>query len=103
MPAETYQRDALFAQRADLVGAAEIRKVDDEAAADDVRAGALQELDRRETGATRRDEIVHDDDVLALLHGVGMNLDAVLSIFQIVILTDHSVRQLALLAHRHEA
>ena len=41
--------------------------------------------------------------MLARLHRIGVNLHAVLAVFQIVILADHGVRQLALLAHRHEA
>ena len=63
MAFESDQRRHFLAERADLAGAAEFGKIDDEAAADDLRAGALQQFDRREAGAACRDQIVHDDDV----------------------------------------
>src|SRR6185312_5242457 len=96
MALERDQRRDLLAERADLVGAAELGQVDDEQAADHLGAGALEQLDRREAGAAGRDQIVDDDDMIAGLDRVGMDLDAVLAVFQIVVLAQHGVRQLAL-------
>ena len=54
-------------------------------------------------GAAGGDQIVHDDDGVAFLHRVGVDFDAVLAVFEIVILAQHAIGQLALLADRHEA
>ena len=53
MPLEGHQRRHFLAERADFVGAAEIGKIDDEAAADDFGAGALEQLDRGECRCRR--------------------------------------------------
>src|SRR5580700_1995904 len=58
MPLECDQCGDILADGADLVGAAELRQVDDEGTADHLRAGALEQLDGREAGTARGDQIV---------------------------------------------
>src|SRR5690349_15529973 len=75
-----------LAEGSDLVGASEFRQINHEAAADDFRPCALQQLNAGECGAAGGDEIVHHDDVLSLPNGVFVNLNAVGAVFERVIL-----------------
>ena len=70
MPFEADQRAHRHAELPDLLGAAQIRQVDDEAGRQHVGADLLQELDGGLRGAAGGDEIVDQDDALALKHAV---------------------------------
>ena len=62
-----------------------------------------QQLGRGVHGAAGRQQVVEDDHPLARLEGVGLDLDSVGAVFQIVGVTHGLARQLALLADHHES
>jgi hypothetical protein len=103
MTREADERRHFLAERADLVGSAEVGQIDDERATDNLGSGLFEKLDGGEAGASGGDEIVDDDDVLASLDGVLVDLDAVRAVFERVVLADDVPRQLALLSHGDEA
>ncbi len=72
-------------------------------APDDRAARAPHELRRRLRRAARCDQVVDDQDALALADRVLVHLDHVDTVFQRVLLADGLPRQLAFLADRHEA
>src|SRR5579871_1735707 len=103
MAFEGDEGDNLLAERAELVGAAEFGEIDHERTPDNPSTGAFQELDGGKAGAAGRDQIVDDEYVVAMLQRVGVDFDAVGSVFKCVILAQHLPGQLALLAHRNES
>ena len=60
-----HERQHSFAELLEARPPAEFRQVDDEAAADDIAAGALHQLDRRFRRAPGRDQIVDDEHIVA--------------------------------------
>src|SRR5882672_1470482 len=102
MPREADQSRDFFSQGPDFRGAAQFGEVDDETATEHFGACPLQKLDRGERGAAGRDQIIHHDNVVALVHCIFVNLDPVHAIFQRVILAQHLPRKLSLFAHRHK-
>src|ERR1700735_3316816 len=102
MPWKRDKRFDFLAQCAKLFSTAQIRKIDDQGAADNLCAGPLKKPDRREAGSARGDEVIDDKDMVAMLHGVCVYFHAVGSIFQRVILAQHLPGQFAFLAHRNE-
>src|SRR5271169_3623386 len=62
MPLEAYQRAHRHAELADLIGAAELGQIDDEAGGQDLGADALEEFHRCLGGAAGRDQVVDQDD-----------------------------------------
>ena len=66
VPLERDQRAHRHVELAQLVGAAELRQVDDEAGGEHLGAQLAQQLDRALGGAAGRDQVVHQDDALAL-------------------------------------
>ena len=86
-----------------FAAAAEIRQVDDEAGGDDVGADLAQQLDRRLRRAAGGDQIVDQDHLLAGRDAVLVHLHLVQPVFEAVGDAHRLVRQLALLADRHEA
>src|SRR5947209_5721981 len=78
-------------------------KFDDEDEAGNFAAQTLNQIDDRTRSAARRQQIVGDEDALAADDGVAVNLQNVLSVFEIVRDARHFGRQLLRFAHRHEA
>ena len=60
------------------------------------------QIDNKEC-LTGRDNVVHDNHLLARLDGIGLHLEEILTIFLVVGLGHTRTGQLALLAHRHKA
>jgi len=82
---------------------AEIRQVDHKACADGARAQPFNQFDGGNRGAAGGDQIVDDQNLFASRQRVFVDLDGVFTIFERVALLNRAPRQLALLAHRHEA
>ncbi len=72
-------------------------------AADDIAAGLADELDGRARRAPGGDQVVDQQDAVAGADGVGVDLDGVDAVFELIVLADGRPGQLALLADRHEA
>src|SRR6185312_10401371 len=103
MPLEAHQRAHRHAELADLVGAAEVRQVDDEAGGQDFGADALEQLHRRLGSTAGGDQVIDQDYTLALEHRILVHLHFVDAVFERIADGDALERQLALLADRHEA
>src|SRR5581483_1854680 len=103
MALEGHQHVRLDAEPCQLLHAAELGQVDDERGADDVAAGALDELGRRLGRPAGSDQVVDDEDALARPDGVIVHLDDVDAVLQRVFLADGLPGQLAFLAQGHEA
>ena len=103
MPLERDQRAHRHVELAQLVGAAEVGQIDDEAGGEHLGAELAQKLHRALRGAAGRDQVVDQDDAVALLHRVLVHLHLVEAVFQRIGDRHPLVRQLALLADRHEA
>src|SRR5580700_3618106 len=101
MPLEAHQRAHRHAELPDLLGAAEIRQIDDEAGRQNIGADLLEELAGRFRGAAGGDEIV--DHAHALKHRVLVHFHFVDAVFERIADAHPLERQLALLADRHEA
>src|ERR1041385_5296579 len=80
----------------------QVRQLDYEAALDDVRVHLLDERQRRERGATCREQLIEDDDARALRDAIDVRLDAVRAVFELVVVTDRCGGELARLADRYE-
>src|SRR5215471_5166972 len=103
MSLEPDQRAHRHVELAQLVGAAEIGKIDDETGGEHLRAELAQQLDRALRGAAGGDQVVHQDDAVALLHRILVHLHLVEAVLERIGDRDPLVRQLALLADRHES
>src|SRR5262245_42219112 len=103
VPFELAEHVHARAPLAQAPAAAEIGQVDDEAAADHLAAGLLDQVERGDGGAARRDQIVDEQDLLARRDGVGVDLDAVRAVLERVVLAERVPGELAALAHGHEA
>ena len=88
---------------AQLVGAAQFRKIDDKAGGQHLGAELAQEFDRAFRRAAGRDQVVDQNDALAFRDGILMHLHFVDAVFQRIADGDALERQLAFLADRHEA
>src|SRR5271155_4295288 len=64
VPFEGHERCHFLAESADFCGAAQLGQIDHEETAHDLRAGALEKLDRGISRAAGRDQIVDDDDIV---------------------------------------
>src|SRR3569833_2666809 len=102
MALERQQRVRANAVLAQHVNAAQIRQVDDERRTRHETARAADELCRGLRGAARGDQIVDDQDALAWLYRIFVDLDDVDAILQCILLTDRLPGQLALLADWNE-
>src|SRR5262249_3716420 len=91
------------AERANLVGATELGQVDDEARGKHLRALLLEKLYRAFGGTTGRDQVVDQNDLLALHHRVFVHLHFVEPVLQPTGAADALVRQLGLLADWDES
>src|SRR6185503_19219081 len=98
--AQRVHAQAAFAQPR---GAAEVGKVDDEAAANDVATRAFDQFHARERSAAGGDQVVDHEHALAAVDRVGVDLDAVGAVLEVVVDADRRVRELAGLAHGDEA
>src|SRR5262249_23050836 len=96
---EGMRADAVAAQQ---VHPADIGEVDEERRAGDKPPGTGDELRRCLRRAAGGDESIDDEDALARLDGVLVDLDDVDAIFERVLLADGLPRQLALLADGDE-
>src|SRR5215813_15081046 len=103
MALEGNERAHRDVELADLVGPAELRQVDDEAGRQHLGAELAQQPDGPLRGAAGRDQVVDQDDALALGDRVLVHLHLVEAVFERIGDRDPLVRQLALLADRHEA
>ena len=102
MSLEFNQHVAFDAVGFDLGFTADFRQVDDKRCTDDLAAGLTHQLDRRFRGAACRNEIVNDEDALALLDGILVDLDGINAVFKRVVLSNGLARQLTLFADRYE-
>ncbi len=103
MPAERHQRSYRHIHRAQLVRAAEIRQIDNEARGDNVGADLPQQLHRAFGGAAGRDQVVNQDHALAGMNGIDMHFHLVGAVFERIGHPHGLMRQLAFLADRHKA
>jgi cation diffusion facilitator CzcD-associated flavoprotein CzcO len=103
MSFESDQGAHRHAELADLLGAAEIGEIDDEAGGQNVGADLLEQLAGRLGGAAGRDQIINQDDAFALEHRVLMHLHLVDAVFQRVADAHALERKFPFFADRHEA
>jgi len=103
MPLERDEGTHRHVELAQLVGAAEVGQVDDETGGEHLRAELAQELDRALLRPAGGDQVVHQDDAVALLHRVLVHLHLVEAVLERIGDRHPLVRELALLADRHEA
>src|SRR6266545_1876042 len=82
--------------------AAQIRQVDHESAADDRSAGGADQPERRFSRAAGCNQVVDEQDVLAALNPVGVQLEPVGAVLELVVVTEVFGRELPLFADRHE-
>src|SRR6185437_17096402 len=68
----------------DALAAAEEAQLDDAGGGDDLGADAAAQLDRRGQGAAGGQQIVDDGDAASRLNRVGLDLDRVVAVFEIV-------------------
>ena len=83
---------------AQAVGPAEIGQVDDERRGADLGPRRAEQLDRGECRAAGGDQVVDDEHPRAGRHRVGVDLDAVLAVFEGVIDAEHRPGELVRLA-----
>lgn len=83
--------------------ATETRQCDDEGAFDDLSSRFSQEPDRSFCRATRRDEIVDQQNACAPVDCVDLYLYPILSVLELEFSPDPFSRELAWLAERNEA
>src|SRR5678809_1252351 len=76
----------------DPLAAAEVVELDDERALDDLGAHLLEQAQRGVRGAAGREQIVDDEDALALGDGVDVDLDLARAVLQRVLVRDRRVR-----------
>ena len=81
----------------------EERQLDHEERADDLATEAFDELDLRLRRSARREHVVQDDHPCALLERIGVDLERVAAVLELVGRTDLLPGELAGLAGRHEA
>src|SRR5438445_10440886 len=82
--------------------AAQIRQVDHESAADDRSAGNADQPERRFSRAAGCNQVVDEQHLLAALNPVGMQLQPVGAVLEMVVVTEVFGRELPLFADRHE-
>lgn len=80
----------------------EERQLDQERGSLNVGAHLAQKRDRRCHGTPRREQVVQDHHPLSGLHGIGLNLDRVGTVFQIVTVGDRGTGEFASFAYHHE-
>src|SRR5450759_5077506 len=85
------------------VAALEEPELDEERQSDDLALESLDQLHRPVDGPTRCEQVVHDEDLLARLDRVAVDLQRVGSVFERVLDADGLRRQLAELAYGYEA
>src|ERR1700675_3882384 len=78
-------------------------QLDQELAGDHGASQPLDQAQRRGHRAARREEVVHDQDLLALGDGVLVDGEDITAVLELVLFLDHHRGELALLAHGHEA
>src|SRR5262249_16268613 len=93
----------VLAEGADLVGTAQLREIDHKRTAHHFSARTFEQFDRGEAGAAGGDQIVDQQNVVALVHRVGVNFHAIHSVFERIVLAQHLPGQLAFLAYRNES
>jgi hypothetical protein len=84
-------------------GAAELRQLDQEQAAGDLRAGRLDQTAERARGPAGREQVVVHQHAVPWADGVRVQLECVAAVFERVLGADRALRQLAGLAREHEA
>src|SRR5438105_15664030 len=82
--------------------AAQIRQVDHESAANYRSAGNADQPERRFSRAAGCNQVVDEQHLLAALNPVGMQLQPVGAVLELVIVTEVFGGELPLFAHRHE-
>ena len=91
MPLEADQRAHRHVELAQLVGAAELRQVDDETGGEHLGADLAQQLHGALGSAAGRDQVVDQDHSVALLHGVDemeVHEDAITKGERVIIVDD---------------
>src|SRR5204862_1270742 len=95
--------DAGHASAVEPVAALQEVELDEEREPDDLALEALDELDRALDGAAGGEEVVDDEDLLAGLDGVAVDLERVRAVLERVLDRDRLGRQLAELPDRDQA
>ncbi len=80
----------------------EVRKVDDEGAADHRSSRVLDEPHRRLGSSARRDQVVDDQDPIAFAHGVLVYFDPIGAVFELVVLANRLPGKFPFLAHGYK-
>mmetsp|Transcript_45986 Transcript_45986/g.103366 ORF Transcript_45986/g.103366 Transcript_45986/m.103366 type:complete len:228 (-) Transcript_45986:2-685(-) len=94
---------AAGARRLDLRLTTQRLDLDHAGTFDDLAAQSLHELDARAERATRRDEVIYQDHLVALLDNVALDTEAVLLIVLCLVCSARDgIRHLAALAHHEE-
>src|SRR6202163_2801026 len=82
--------------------AAQIRQVDHESAADDRSAGNADQRERRFSRAAGCNQVVDEQHMLAALNPVGMQLQPVGAVLEVIVVPEVFGRELPLFADGHE-
>ena len=88
MPLEAHQRVDLHILASELCGSAQFGKVDDEGGGHHFAAGFADEIDGGACCSAGGNEIINQQDAVAFLDGVGVNLDGINAVFEGVFLAD---------------
>src|SRR3989442_16033048 len=97
------QREHRIAEPLYSFATTQIRQVDHESAADDRSAGDADQPERRFSRTAGRNQVVDEQHVLATLYPVGVQLQPVGAVLELVVVTEVFGRELTLFADRHEA
>src|SRR3954453_1238486 len=89
-------------ERLEPGAALEEGQLDDEGAGDDLGAGPLDQVAAGTHGAAGGQDVVDQEDTAAGAERVGVDLEAVVAVFELVVERDRGIRKLARLADRHE-
>src|SRR4051794_38772001 len=94
--------DRRHAAAVESVAALEEVELDEKRQPDDIALEPLDQLDRALDRSAGRQEIIDDQDLLAGLDRIAMDLEGVRPVFEGVLDRDRLRRQLAKLPNRHE-
>src|ERR1700694_1721871 len=97
------QREHRIAESFYSFTTAQIRQVDHESAAGDRSAGDADQPERRFSRAAGCNQVVDEQHLLAALNSVGMQLQSVAAVLELVVVTEVFGRELPLFADRHES
>src|SRR6202163_1705271 len=102
MPRKLAQREHGIAESYYSFAAAQIRQVDHESAADDRSAGDADQPERRFSRAAGCNQVVDEQHLLAALDPVGVQLQPVAAVLEVVVVTEVFGGELPRFADRHK-